>query len=266
MRYKNITLVVFILLSLSSCAKKEKGKVIAEIDGLEITKEEIEFQLPAGTKDDPSVFENFKKDYIKKAIFYKAAEEEGFLKREDIKTRLKIEKIKLVSESYLDNKLSPIAVSEDEVEKMFNEFKDYFNKDAELLILYYKDTTQSSMYKKVLKLRGWRLSRQIKALMKSNAVVGIDTIKSNLGELYLNLGKAFVKSVANLKIGEIAGPISMDGFYVYIKLLGATQVKYNPDEIKSLLRDYLLNKKKQSVEDSLYNYLLTKYSVREVTQ
>ncbi|MCD6131419.1 MAG: hypothetical protein J7J61_04870, partial [Candidatus Hydrothermae bacterium] len=76
----------------------------------------------------------------------------------------------------------------------------------------------------------------------------------------------FVKSVANLKIGEIAGPISMDGFYVYIKLLGATQVKYNPDEIKSLLRDYLLNKKKQSVEDSLYNYLLTKYSVREVTQ
>jgi len=266
MRYKNITLVVFILLSLSSCAKKEKGKVIAEIDGLEITKEEIEFQLPAGTKDEPSVFENFKKDYIKKAIFYKAAEEEGFLEREDITTRLKIEKIKLVSESYLDSKLSSIAVSEDEVKKMFNEFKDYFNKDAELLILYYKDTTQSSMYKKVLKLRGWRLSRQIKALMKSNAVVGIDTIKSNLGELYLNLGKAFVKSVANLKIGEIAGPISMDGFYVYIKLLGATQVKYNPDEIKSLLRDYLLNKKKQSVEDSLYNYLLTKYSVREVTQ
>jgi len=266
MRLIYIASGMLILLSLFSCAKKEKGEVIAEIDGLKITREEIDLQLPAGTKNDTNIYENFKRDYIKKAIFYKAAEEEGFLKRPDIETKLKIEKIKLVSESYLDDKLSSITVGENEVEKMFDEFKDYFNKDAELLILYYKDTTQSSLYKNILKLRGWRLSREIKALMKSNAVVGIDTIKSNLGELYLNLGKGFVESVENLKVGEIAGPISMDGFYVYIKLLGATQVKYNPDEIKSLLRDYLLNKKKQSVEDSLYNYLLTKYRVREVTQ
>lgn len=265
MKYSNVVLSIF-LLGFFSCAKKEKGKVIAEIDGLKITREEIELQLPAGTKNDANIYENFKRDYIKKAIFYKAALEEGFLKRPDIETKLKIEKIKLVSESYLDDKLSSITVSENEVEKMFNEFKDYFNKDAELLILYYKDTTQSSLYKNILKLPRWRLSREIKALMKSNSVVGIDTIKSNLGELYLNLGRDFVKSVENLKIGEIAGPITMDGFYVYIKLMGESYVKYDPENIKSLLKDYLLNKKRQSVEDSLYNYLLTKYRVREVTQ
>jgi hypothetical protein len=254
---------LILLISLTSC-KKEKGEVVAKVDGINITKQELEIQTPEGFKGDPRVANEILNQYANEVLLYKAAKDEGFLKREDLKAQIKVTTIKVVSQYYLNEKLQNVNVTEDEVNQELEKTKPYFSKKIDMLVLYYSDPSKASQYKQLLYNPYPVIVSEINKLNPQE--VQVAPLSENLGVIYYTYGEDLFKIINNLKVGEISEPVPLrqTGYYALIKILNIQNTQVNENDIKDFLHKTLTSIKQSQMRDSILTALQNKYKISEV--
>jgi len=254
---------LILLISLTSC-KKEKGEVVAKVDGINITKQELEIQTPEGFKGDPRVSEEILNQYANEVLLYKAAKDEGFLKREDLKAQIKVTTIKVVSQYYLNEKLKNVNVTEDEINQELQKTKPYFSKKIDMLVLYYSDPSKASQYKQLLYNPYPVIVSEVNKLNPQE--VQVAPLSENLGVIYYTYGEDLFKIINNLKVGEISEPVPLrqTGYYALIKILNIQNAEINENDIKDFLHKTLISIKQSQLRDSILTALQNKYKISEV--
>jgi hypothetical protein len=254
---------LILLISLTSC-KKEKGEVVAKVDGINITKQELEIQTPEGFKGDPRVANEILNQYANEVLLYKAAKDEGFLKREDLKAQIKVTTIKVVSQYYLNEKLQNVNVTEDEVNQELQKTKPYFSKKIDMLVLYYSDPSKASQYKQLLYNPYPVIVSEVNKLNPQE--VQVAPLSENLGVIYYVYGEDLFKIINNLKVGEISEPVPLrqTGYYALIKILNIQNTQVNENDIKDFLHKTLTSIKQSQMRDSILTALQNKYKISEV--
>jgi hypothetical protein len=254
---------LILLISLTSC-KKEKGEVVAKVDGINITKQELEIQTPEGFKGDPRVANEILNQYANEVLLYKAAKDEGFLKREDLKAQIKVTTIKVVSQYYLNEKLQNVNVTEDEINQELQKTKPYFSKKIDMLVLYYSDPSKASQYKQLLYNPYPVIVSEVNKLNPQE--VQVAPLSENLGVIYYTYGEDLFKIINNLKVGEISEPVPLrqTGYYALIKILNIQNTQVNENDIKDFLHKTLTSIKQSQIRDSILTALQNKYKISEV--
>lgn len=254
---------LILLISLTSC-KKEKGEVVAKVDGINITKQELEIQTPEGFKGDPRVANEILNQYANEVLLYKAAKDEGFLKREDLKAQIKVTTIKVVSQYYLNEKLQNVNVTENEINQELQKTKPYFSKKIDMLVLYYSDPSKASQYKQLLYNPYPVIVSEVNKLNPQE--VQVAPLSENLGVIYYTYGEDLFKIINNLKVGEISEPVPLrqTGYYALIKILNIQNTQVNENDIKDFLHKTLTSIKQSQMRDSILTALQNKYKISEV--
>jgi len=254
---------LILLISLTSC-KKEKGEVVAKVDGINITKQELEIQTPEGFKGDPRVANEILNQYANEVLLYKAAKDEGFLKREDLKTQIKVTTIKVVSQYYLNEKLQNVNVTEDEINQELQKTRPYFSKKIDMLVLYYSNPSKASQYKQLLYNPYPVIVSEVNKLNPQE--VQVTPLSEILGVIYYVYGEDLFKIINNLKVGEISEPVPLrqTGYYALIKILNIQNTQVNENDIKDFLHKTLTSIKQSQMRDSILTALQNKYKISEV--
>jgi len=248
-----------------SC-KKEKGPVVAKVGNLKVYKAEIEVQVPEGFRNNPSVTEDIKRQYLDEVLLYKAAKDEGLLKDEELRAQIRVAEVKVTAQYYLQNKLGNIAVDENEVMNEFSKTKDYFGQKYDMVVLYYADQSKTSAYRTLLMNPYPVIASEVNKL--SPQEVQVAPLSENLGVIYYTYGPQLFNVISKLKIGEISDPVQLPGtqYFVLIKLVGVSKENYSDEQIKDFLRRTLLTVKQSAMRDSLITALRNKYRLAEVSE
>jgi len=265
MELRKTSLVMLLGVTLFSSCKKEKGDVIARIDGTEITSQEIELQIPEGFKGDPNVRNEVFKQYLEEVLLYKAALDEGILKNEDLQAHLKVTEVKVVSQYFINEKFGNIEIPEQLLNEEFANSKPYFEKKIDLVILYYIDSTKTPYYRTLLMQPYAAIVSEINKLDPRE--VQLAPLSENLGVVYYSYGKELFDVISNLKIGEISNPVSLpsSGYYALIKVLNISKEEVGEEEVVDFLRRVLIATRQNNIRDSIISSLQAKYKVSEVT-
>lgn len=263
---KKISLgVVLTLLVLASCKKTAKGNVVATVDGINITAQEIEIQVPEGFKGDQRVRDEILKQYMNEILLYKAAIDEGLMKNEDLKAQINVTKVKVVSQYYLNEKLSGVQVSEEELNRELQATRPYFAQKVDMVVLYYSDSSKTAQYRALLLNTYPTIVSEVNKLNPQE--VQVAPLSENLGVIYYSYGKELFDIISSLKIGEISNPIPLasSGYFALIKVLSTSRDAVKEDEIKQFLNRTLVTLRQNTTRDSIITALQNKYKVTEVT-
>lgn len=265
-----IFFVVFISFFLfSSCAKDGKSKdgYVAKIDGVAISKEDVNDQmkmLPDVAMQffsGPEGASKFVEELVKKEMLYLEAKKRGMDKEKEFQKKLEeFKKITLIND-LLDKELqtSPI-VTEDDIKNYYEKNKDDFlmNKQARISHIFIKTEDDLNKVKERLD-KGEDFAKVASELSadKASSKVGGDIGFIKKGELSQELEQM----IFTMKKGQISSPVKVNEGYRIIKVTDFKGTLVEFDRVKGLISQRLVAEKQKESFDNFMEKIKKNYKI-----
>lgn len=252
---------------LVSCHKadSDNSPVVAQVGDAKLKLNDVETFLPENSpfKLSRVQIEQFVQSWIESELLYQQALKEGYLKRPEIKKRLKeVERDFLVSvflEQYVDKQ---VYVSDDDIRRYYDENANTFIRKENL---YHIKMILLNSYKEANNIRKRILAGEdFSELAKLHS---LDKSKANGGDIgwvsVKDVSPALAKVIPTLKIGKLSKPVKSEIGYHLIQLLevrkkGDVQTL---DEVRDIILMRLLASKKQQRYHNLISILQEKADI-----
>lgn len=277
-QYILLIILIVLAISMTACAKKE---VVAKVNDVEITKDELyEFlvaqygsealnslisekivdlevekqNIKVTDEDIQAKIDNLKASYGGEAAFNSALDYYGYTMdalTEDIKMNIKIEKL-----------ITPnITISDEEMQNYFEQNKDLLDQQEEVWASHILVETEEEAKEVKEKLSsGGDFSELAKeySLDESNKDYGGDLGFFGRGEMV----SEFEDVAFSLAAGEISDPVQTKFGYHIIKVEEKREAKEaNYEELKQDIREILLNSKLPEAYNTWYQEKLNEYNI-----
>jgi parvulin-like peptidyl-prolyl isomerase len=261
MRRKLIFLFIPLFINCGREKIEEKG-VIVRVGNEKLTKDDLKLFGVSEVNEElnKALIEN----WIKSTLFYLAAKREGLDKLPEMKRRLKWSERSILAQEYLSRKSSEITVSDEEIDEILRRERDLFSEGVKLLIVFFSDSVRGKGIKRALGKRGRRLEREIRKLRDDPSISVMQTDFVNLGSFlyeFEGIPKELKENIVRMKVGEISDVYPVEGGYVLVKMLSRSNLEIDTLETREFLRQVLLSRKRQELEDSLYELLKGEFEI-----
>lgn len=270
MRYSSAWFLILMLVLSVGCKKKKRaakpeGKVLASVDGIYLEEKDLglfnldTFRVGSAMKDD------IIKNWVKTTLFYLQAKEMKLDTLDMVQRRLKWSERTILAQEYLNLVEKNLTIDDSEVKNLIEKEKPYFETGVKLLIIFLDDSVRGMGIRKALR-RGGRVERRMLRRLRDDPTVSVmNTGWVNLGSFiyeYQGIPGRLLEEIKKMQVGEVSRVFGGKGSYVIVKMLGRKKMEVDVQNLTSFLKGLLLYRKRAKLEDSLYNYLKTKYSVR----
>ncbi len=207
--------------------------------------------------------EDVDKSLTKLALFYNEGKRLG-LDRDSITKRLQYWAGKsVVAEAYYRKYILPhINVDTVDVMDFINQHKDEFSREVAMLTVVFQDTKMADTIMRLLKDGSYAANLMLEEFARSGKISVQPSGYQNVGLGRFALTEEEYKSLRDAKEGDVLGPFTVGPqAYVMAKVVDVRRV--SPKEIdanvKNVVYQFLLDKRRKQVEDSVYTVLLNKY-------
>ncbi len=264
MRYWPI--IILSLLTLSCNEKKPSEvevKVIARVGDDVLTEKDLKALLNKDSSLDSKRVKSFVEEWIRNTLFYLAAKREGLEQDSDVQRRVEWSKKVTLAQEYWTKKLQEVSVPKEEVDSIFKEKGYLFGNSVNLVMVYFEDPLRGKPIRKMLR-NSRRYRRFLRSLAKDPSVSVEWTGWVNLGYLfyeYQALPFGVESLVVKMNKGSVSPVISTKGGNLVFRLLGKKKVEVDTVEVKKVLTQVLLDKRRKELEDSLERKLRDSFPV-----
>ncbi len=244
-----LSLMVFVTVK-SSYAEKEK--ILAKVNGEPITEGEfnealeiLPLQLRAIVQNNAEMKKKFLENLINQKLLIQQMKKEGV--KEDERIKKKVEKYReaLLLKKFVDEKLSNIKVTDDEIKAYYEAHKSDFTQPAKVKARHILVKTKKEAEKireRLLKGEDFAALAKKYSIDKVSAVHGGELKEFTRDELV----KEFGDVAFSLKIGEISQPVKTKYGYHIIQVEKRTPETVIPlSHVREEIRLTLLNKKRE---------------------
>ena len=245
-----------------------ENKVYYKIGDKEITQNEVhDFVHNLGQEGmrfhNEEGFKQIAKELLNQELFLLEAKENKLDEEEDFKKELEFAKEQILKQYAMRNVLSKAKVSDEEVEKFYNEnknqFKDVYTFRASHILVDNEEEVKSIRKELEDAARFAELASE-KSMCPSKERGG------DLGEFQTGqMVPEFENALLDMNVGEISEPVKTQFGYHIIKLENKELVKENTFEnYKENLRRNILSQKQQELYLNKSEELKKKYDVKEM--
>jgi parvulin-like peptidyl-prolyl isomerase len=252
---KKYLILLFLLLPLFACAKKQEGKTIATIDGDKITLQEFNAELdkiPMNMKM-MVASQSGKKDFldrlIVKRLLLKEAKKNDVEKEKEFQDRLSDIKEQLVIESLLKKKVTAeLKFTDEELQKYYDVHQDEFKKGQEIQtrqIVVKTEQEAKEIQGRIAKGEDFAELAKKYSVDPSAKTTGGDIGYHPRGTLIPQFEEAAFKLT---KVGQVTPPVKTQLGYHLIKLEGIKEGSIVPfAEVKDFIRQKMAQEKQTEV-------------------
>ncbi len=266
---KILLTVLFSVFILSACAKdgKQKDGYIAKIDGITISKEEVNAQMKMLPEiaiqhfQGPEGLTKFVDELVKKEMLYLEAKKRGMDKDKEFQKKVEeFRKITLIND-LLDKEieLSP-KVTEEDIKGYYDKNKDDFMINKQIRISHIFVKTEDELNKAKERIEKGDDFAKIASEMsadKASGKVGGDIGFIKKGELSPELENL----VFTMRKGQVSSPVKMkDGF----RIVKVTDIKGNVvefDKVKGLINQRLIAEKQRESFEAFMEKIKKNYKI-----
>jgi peptidyl-prolyl cis-trans isomerase C len=252
---KKYLILLFLLLPLFACAKKQEGKAIASIDGDKITLQEFNAELDKIPMNMKMLVasQSGKKDFldrlIVKKLLLKEAKKDNVEKEKEFQDRLSDIKEQLTIEALLKKKVtSESKFSDEDLQKYYDGHKEEFKKPKEIQtrqIVVKTEQEAKEIQGHIAKGEDFAELAKKYSMEPSAKTTGGDVGYHPKGTLIPAFEEAAFKLT---KVGQGTPPVTTQFGYHLIKLEGVKEEAYVPfAEVKDFVRQKLTQEKQTEV-------------------
>jgi len=252
---KKYLILLFLLLPLFACTKKQEGKAIASIDGDKITLQEFNAELDKIPMNMKMLVasQSGKKDFldrlIVKKLLLKEAKKDNVEKEKEFQDRLSDIKEQLTIESLLKKKVtSESKFSDDDLQKYYDAHKEEFKKPKEIQtrqIVVKTEQEAKEIQAYIAKGEDFAELAKKYSMEPSAKTTGGDVGYHPKGALIPAFEEAAFKLT---KVGQVTPPVKTQFGYHLIKLEGVKEEASVPfAEVKDFVRQKLTQEKQTEV-------------------
>lgn len=253
---KKYLIILFLLLPLFACSKKEEGKVLATIDGDKITLQEFNSELdkiPMNMKmlvASQSGKKNFLDRLVVKRLLLKEAKKENVEKEKEFQDRLADIKEQLIIESLLKKKVNVESAkfTDEDLKKYYDAHKEEFKKEQEIdtrQILVKTEQEAKEIQARVAKGEDFAELAKKYSIDPSAKATGGDIGYHPKGTLIPEYEQAAFKLT---KVGQVSPAVKTQLGYHIIKLEGTKGSSYVPmAEVKDFIKQKMAQEKQAEV-------------------
>ena len=252
---KKALILCCVLFLLLACSKKDEGKVVATMDGDNITLQEFNQELdriPANMKVlvlTQSGKRQFLDRYIVKRLLLKEAKKENIEKEKEFEDRLTEIREQLLIESLFKKKVTTnINLSEEELKKYYEANQEKFKKGPEVdtrQILVKTEKEAMEIRAKLEKGEDFAEMAKRYSIDPSAKATGGSIGYHGKGTLLPEYEAAAFKLT---KVGQISPPVKTQLGYHLIQLQGIRPPAYTPyEEVKEFIKQRLVQERQNEV-------------------
>lgn len=246
-----------------------ENNVLARVNGVEITQEHLEQTLMRYPQERQSYLntdlgrKQLLEQIISFELMYNYGKEIGLDKDAQYLAQVEVMKKEILIQSAINNALSKIGISEEEITKYYNDNKDMFM-DQESVRAKHILVETIEECEQIAKEISEGLSFEEAAERFSSCPSG-----ANGGDLGAftrgRMVPEFEKAAFELNIGEISGPVQTQFGYHLIKVEEKKSASVKPlEEVKNSVANTLLQEKQSSKYAELVEELTNKYTVERL--
>lgn len=243
-----------------------ENKVLAVVNGQEITSTELESALSRIPQDRKAYFSNEQgraqllEQLIAFELFYNDAKDSGLEENESYKERLELFKKELLAQVAMENAMKSVAVEEDEIKKFFDENTENFVVPENISakhILVDNEEKANEILAEINDGLAFEEAAEKYSSCPSKAQGG------SLGSFGQGqMVKEFEDAAFASEIGAITGPVQTQFGYHLIKVEGKSEKSFRSfDEVKNEIRMNLTQSKQGEAYVNHVNELKSKYTI-----
>jgi len=207
--------------------------------------------------------EDIEKGIIKLALFYNEGKKLGLDKDSTVKRLMYWAEKNVVADAFYRKYVLPkIMVDTTEVIKFINEHKEEFSTEIAMLTVSFQDPKLADTLKKLLRDGSYAANLMLEEFARGGKIGVQPTGYQNLGLGRFALSEEEYNALRGAKKGDVIGPFQVGpNVFVVAKLVDIKKTDINKldPQVKSIIYQFLLEKRRAEVEDSVFSALSAKY-------
>jgi sulfur relay (sulfurtransferase) DsrC/TusE family protein len=207
--------------------------------------------------------EDIEKGIIKLALFYNEGKKLGLDKDSTVKRLMYWAEKNVVADAFYRKYVLPkITVDTTEVIKFINEHKEEFSTEIAMLTVSFQDPKLADTLKKLLRDGSYAANLMLEEFARSGKIGVQPTGYQNLGLGRFALSEEEYNALKGAKKGDVIGPFQVGpNVFVVAKVVDIRKTDINKldPQVKSIIYQFLLEKRRVEVEDSVFSALSAKY-------
>jgi len=207
--------------------------------------------------------EDIEKGIIKLALFYNEGKNLGLDKDSMVKRLIYWAEKNVVADAFYRKYVLPkITVDTTEVIKFINEHKEEFSTEIAMLTLSFQDPKLADTLKKLLRDGSYAANLMLEEFARSGKIGVQPTGYQNLGLGRFALSEEEYNALRGAKKGDVIGPFQVGpNVFVVAKVVDIRKTDINKldPQVKSIIYQFLLERRRAEVEDSVFSALSAKY-------
>jgi sulfur relay (sulfurtransferase) DsrC/TusE family protein len=207
--------------------------------------------------------EDIEKGIIKLALFYNEGKNLGLDKDSMVKRLMYWAEKNVVADAFYRKYILPkITVDTTEVIKFINEHKEEFSTEIAMLTVSFQDPKLADTLKKLLRDGSYAANLMLEEFARGGKIGVQPTGYQNLGLGRFALNEEEYNALRGAKKGDVIGPFQVGpNIFVVAKVVDIRKTDINKLDlqVKSIIYQFLLEKRRVEVEDSVFSALSAKY-------
>ena len=207
--------------------------------------------------------EDIEKGIIKLALFYNEGKKLGLDKDSTVKRLMYWAEKNVVADAFYRKYVLPkITVDTTEVIKFINEHKEEFSTEIAMLTVSFQDPKLADTLKKLLRDGSYAANLMLEEFARGGKIGVQPTGYQNLGLGRFALSEEEYNALRGAKKGDVIGPFHVGpNVFVVAKVVDIRKTDINKldPQVKSIIYQFLLEKRRAEVEDSVFSALSAKY-------
>ncbi len=259
------------------CPEEDKNKIVAKVDGVEITKCELYdkiHQLSPYIRRRYTTLER-KKEFLDRIIRFELlaqeAKRQGFDKDPEVKRARNEVMVQKLSRKLFQEKFDPKNITEKELKEFYEKHKNDYNKPAMVRISHILLGSKEKA-EKLLEESKKADSREFRQLAKENSMD--KQTKDRGGDMRYfsedadNVPKPIVEAAFKLeKRGDVAGPIKTKQGWHIIRMAGRRRpIERGFQQVRQLLKNRVLRQKRMDAQEKFVEDLKKKTTPFEIIE
>ncbi len=241
--------------------KEEPKDIYKKIGEVYITKMDLE--IASSISPLAASKEDIEKGILKLALFYNEGKNLGLDKDSIVKRLIYWAEKNVIADAFYRRYILPkINLDTSEVIRFLNDHKEEFSREMAMLTISFQDPQLADTLKKLLKDGSYAANLMIEELARSGKISVQPSGYQNLGLGRLALNEEEYRALRNAKENDVIGPFQVGpNVYVVAKVVDIRRVDINKldPQVKGVVYQFLLEKRRTEVEDSVFSALSAKY-------